>query len=93
VPFGSLPDRRARTIASGGVLGLNAMLISFDVGGNAGVGDDGSLVTLCEHGAFLLVMSQSNYYHQQYLGKVPNGYCGIGGTGLSCPVGIAPADG
>lgn len=32
-------------------------------------------------------------YHQQYLHKVPNGYCGIGGTGLSCPVGIAPSDG
>jgi len=28
-------------------------------------------------------------YHQQYLAKNPNGYCGIGGTGLSCPVGIA----
>ncbi|WP_020499421.1 peptide-methionine (S)-S-oxide reductase MsrA [Sciscionella marina] len=28
-------------------------------------------------------------YHQQYLHKVPNGYCGIGGTGVSCPVGIA----
>jgi peptide-methionine (S)-S-oxide reductase len=28
-------------------------------------------------------------YHQQYLGKNPNGYCGIGGTGVSCPVGIA----
>ena len=25
-------------------------------------------------------------YHQQYLYKVPNGYCGIGGTGVSCPV-------
>jgi len=31
-------------------------------------------------------------YHQQYLAKVPNGYCGLGGTGLSCPVGIASAD-
>jgi peptide-methionine (S)-S-oxide reductase len=31
-------------------------------------------------------------YHQQYLHKVPNGYCGLGGTGLSCPVGIASAD-
>ncbi|MFC5833648.1 peptide-methionine (S)-S-oxide reductase MsrA [Nonomuraea insulae] len=30
-------------------------------------------------------------YHQQYLYKVPNGYCGIGGTGVSCPVGVAPA--
>jgi peptide-methionine (S)-S-oxide reductase len=30
-------------------------------------------------------------YHQQYLAKVPNGYCGLGGTGVSCPVGVAPA--
>jgi peptide-methionine (S)-S-oxide reductase len=27
-------------------------------------------------------------YHQQYLAKVPDGYCGLGGTGLSCPTGI-----
>lgn len=27
-------------------------------------------------------------YHQQYLGKNPNGYCGLGGTGVSCPIGI-----
>jgi peptide-methionine (S)-S-oxide reductase len=27
-------------------------------------------------------------YHQQYLGKNPNGYCGLGGTGVSCPVGL-----
>jgi peptide-methionine (S)-S-oxide reductase len=31
-------------------------------------------------------------YHQQYLHKVPNGYCGIGGTGVSCPVGVARID-
>jgi peptide-methionine (S)-S-oxide reductase len=30
-------------------------------------------------------------YHQQYLAKNPNGYCGIGGTGVSCPVGVARA--
>jgi peptide-methionine (S)-S-oxide reductase len=30
-------------------------------------------------------------YHQQYLHKVPGGYCGLGGTGVSCPVGLAPA--
>jgi peptide-methionine (S)-S-oxide reductase len=30
-------------------------------------------------------------YHQQYLHKVPNGYCGLGGTGLSCPTGVATA--
>jgi peptide-methionine (S)-S-oxide reductase len=29
-------------------------------------------------------------YHQQYLAKNPGGYCGIGGTGVSCPVGVAP---
>lgn len=28
-------------------------------------------------------------YHQQYLAKNPNGYCGLGGTGVSCPVGVA----
>jgi peptide-methionine (S)-S-oxide reductase len=28
-------------------------------------------------------------YHQQYLGKNPQGYCGLGGTGVSCPIGIA----
>ena len=28
-------------------------------------------------------------YHQQYLSKNPNGYCGLGGTGVSCPVGVA----
>ncbi|MSY08397.1 MAG: peptide-methionine (S)-S-oxide reductase, partial [Actinobacteria bacterium] len=26
-------------------------------------------------------------YHQQYLAKNPNGYCGIGGMGVSCPIG------
>jgi peptide-methionine (S)-S-oxide reductase len=30
-------------------------------------------------------------YHQQYLAKNPNGYCGIGGTGVSCPIGLAQA--
>jgi peptide-methionine (S)-S-oxide reductase len=28
-------------------------------------------------------------HHQQYLAKNPNGYCGLGGTGMSCPIGIA----
>jgi peptide-methionine (S)-S-oxide reductase len=27
-------------------------------------------------------------YHQQYLAKNPNGYCGLGGTGVTCPVGV-----
>ncbi|HEX4215354.1 MAG TPA: peptide-methionine (S)-S-oxide reductase, partial [Candidatus Dormibacteraeota bacterium] len=32
-------------------------------------------------------------YHQQYLHKVPNGYCGHGGTGVSCPIGVVRAEG
>ena len=31
-------------------------------------------------------------YHQQYLAKNPNGYCGLGGTGVSCPVGVLSGD-
>jgi peptide-methionine (S)-S-oxide reductase len=27
-------------------------------------------------------------YHQQYLAKNPNGYCGLGGTGVACPIGV-----
>lgn len=29
-------------------------------------------------------------YHHQYLHKVPNGYCGLGGTGVACPIGLRP---
>jgi peptide-methionine (S)-S-oxide reductase len=32
-------------------------------------------------------------YHQQYLAKNPGGYCGLGGTGVSCPVGVLAGDG
>ena len=31
-------------------------------------------------------------YHQQYLAKNPNGYCGLGGTGVSCPINAAAAN-
>jgi peptide-methionine (S)-S-oxide reductase len=31
-------------------------------------------------------------YHQQYLAKNPGGYCGLGGTGVSCPVGLEPVE-
>jgi len=30
-------------------------------------------------------------YHQQYLAKNPGGYCGLGGTGVSCPIGVGAA--
>jgi peptide-methionine (S)-S-oxide reductase len=32
-------------------------------------------------------------YHQQYLAKNPDGYCGLGGTGVSCPIGVGLASG
>ena len=32
-------------------------------------------------------------YHQQYLDKNPFGYCGVGGTGVTCPVGVARGGG
>jgi hypothetical protein len=31
-------------------------------------------------------------YHQQYLDKNPDGYCGLGGTGVSCPIGLLNKD-
>ncbi len=41
-----------------------------------------------EAGAFYYAES----YHQQYLAKNPMGYCGLGGTGLSCPIGVARSE-
>ena len=35
--------------------------------------------------------SYAEGYHQRYLAKNPFGYCGLGGTGVSCPVGLAPS--
>ena len=31
-------------------------------------------------------------YHQQYLAKTPRGYCGLGGTGVDCPIGVVRAE-
>jgi peptide-methionine (S)-S-oxide reductase len=31
-------------------------------------------------------------YHQQYLARNPGGYCGLGGTGVTCPTGLPPSD-
>ena len=38
------------------------------------------------------LLLEVNCYHQQYLFKVPNGYCGIGGTGVTCPVGLTTGE-
>nr|WP_255354474.1 hypothetical protein [Angustibacter sp. Root456] len=39
-----------------------------------------------------MVCEYRHDYHQQYLYKVPNGYCGIAGTGATCPMpGSGPA--
>ena len=51
----------------------------------AGYGD--ITTEIAEAGAFYY----AEPYHQQYLAKNPNGYCGLGSTGLSCPVGTAEA--
>jgi peptide-methionine (S)-S-oxide reductase len=40
----------------------------------------------------LTVFYYAEPYHQQYLGKNPNGYCGLGGTGVSCPIGVITAN-
>ena len=50
--------------------------------GSAGYGDIST--EIAEAGPFYYAEG----YHQQYLAKNPNGYCGIGGTGVSCPIGL-----
>ncbi|GAA3792638.1 hypothetical protein GCM10022226_09900 [Sphaerisporangium flaviroseum] len=38
------------------------------------------------------LLPEAKCYHQQYLHEVPNGYCGIGGTGVACPVGLTTGE-
>jgi peptide-methionine (S)-S-oxide reductase len=55
----------------------------------------GEVLAAAGHGAITTEIADASdfyyaeAYHQQYLSKVPNGYCGLGGTGVSCPVGLA----
>ena len=54
--------------------------------GGAGQAGHGKITTeVADAGPFYYAED----YHQQYLHKVPNGYCGLGGTGVSCPVGLS----
>jgi peptide-methionine (S)-S-oxide reductase len=52
------------------------------------------MLTPSGHGAITTELAQAGPfyyaedYHQQYLAKNPNGYCGLGGTGVSCPIGL-----
>jgi peptide-methionine (S)-S-oxide reductase len=55
------------------------------------------MLTAAGHGAITTEIAEINVahpfyyaedYHQQYLAKNPGGYCGVGGTGVSCPVGL-----
>jgi peptide-methionine (S)-S-oxide reductase len=54
--------------------------------GAAGYGDISTEIR--EAGPFYY----AEHYHQQYLAKNPSGYCGLGGTGVSCPVGLTSAE-
>jgi peptide-methionine (S)-S-oxide reductase len=48
----------------------------------------GTITTEIEPGAPTHPFYYAEDYHQQYLAKNPGGYCGLGGTGVSCPVGL-----
>jgi peptide-methionine (S)-S-oxide reductase len=50
----------------------------------SGAGNGPITTEIAEAGPFYYAEA----YHQQYLAKNPNGYCGLGGTGVSCPVGL-----
>jgi peptide-methionine (S)-S-oxide reductase len=70
----SSPEQRAAAEATRAAFGERL--------GAAGYGDIST--ELADAGAFYYAED----YHQQYLAKVPNGYCGLGGTGVSCPIGL-----
>ena len=48
----------------------------------------GEITTEIAAGGFAHPFYYAEDYHQQYLAKNPGGYCGLGGTGVSCPVGL-----
>ena len=69
------PDQRARAEAS-----RDAYQRMLDEAGH------GQITTeIADAGPFYY----AEPYHQQYLAKNPNGYCGLGGTGVSCPIGLS----
>jgi peptide-methionine (S)-S-oxide reductase len=51
----------------------------------AAAGFDGITTEIAPAGPFYY----AEEYHQQYLARNPNGYCGLGGTGVTCPIGVS----
>jgi peptide-methionine (S)-S-oxide reductase len=49
----------------------------------------GQITTEIEQGSPVHPFYYAEDYHQQYLAKNPGGYCGLGGTGVACPIGLA----
>ena len=78
VPLGDLLDERGAARAA-----LASRDMYAEQLGGAGYGE--ITTEIAEAGPFYYAED----YHQQYLAKNPNGYCGIGGTGVSCPIGPA----
>ncbi|GHE33850.1 hypothetical protein GCM10017778_16110 [Streptomyces vinaceus] len=73
------------------------MAVPGRVGGDTGVRDNRDHRCRFVHFPPLyeesLILRKEGWYLQQYLVNNPDGYCGIGGTGVSCPIGVAKANG
>ncbi len=74
----------APVLAAGGYGAITTEIVNA-----APFGDRYETAVGVEPSPTLAVFFPAEAYHQQYLSKNPNGYCGLGGTGMSCPIGIA----
>ncbi len=74
----------APVLAAGGYGAITTEIVDA-----AAFGDRYETAAGVEPSPTLAVFFPAEAYHQQYLSKNPNGYCGLGGTGMSCPIGIA----
>ena len=83
IPFGDLRLHASRSVTPPRLLAPNIRSENFDAAGF------GEITTeILEAPEFYYAED----YHQQYLAKNPGGYCGIGGTGVSCPIGLESSD-
>jgi peptide-methionine (S)-S-oxide reductase len=76
----------------------SALFVTYDAQKQAAVASRDAFQPVLSSGGFGEVSTEiadageffyAEDYHQQYLAKNVNGYCGIGGTGMSCPIGVA----